>query len=116
MSCSELQAGAVTPSQRLPEAPNLLIINRRPSRAGPHTALAKLAVGVLQWRFAALSRTSTRRLNTIYIVVGLISRKNIFFRQQIINQPSLTMCHEKQPIINGSAATCTKRKLNETEL
>ena len=88
MSYSELQAGAgsrrsaqvmviplasaATPGQCLPEAPNLLIINDRPSRAGPRTALAKLAVGVLQRRFAALPRTSTRRLNTIYIVAGLI--------------------------------------------
>jgi len=63
ISCSELQAGAgsrrsaqamviplassATPSQYLPEAPTLLIINDRPSRAGP------------------------RRLNTIYIVAGL---------------------------------------------
>ena len=88
MSYSELQAGvgsrrsaqvmviplanAATPGQRLPESPNLLIINDRPSCAGPWTALAKLAAGVLQRRFSALPRSSTRRLNTVYIIAGLI--------------------------------------------
>ncbi|WP_456379346.1 hypothetical protein, partial [Thiolapillus sp.] len=41
-------------------------------RTGPQTALAKLAAGWLQRRFAALLQTGTRRLNTTYIVAGLI--------------------------------------------
>ncbi len=56
----------------MPEAPNPLIDNDRPPCAGPQTALAKLAAGWLQRRFAALLRTSTRRLNVTYIVAGLI--------------------------------------------
>ena len=103
MSYSELQAGAgsrrsaqvmviplasaATRGQRLPEAPNLLIVNDRPSHAGPWTALEKLAVGELQRRFSILPRTSTRRLNTIYIVDGLIITTPITSLASLIGRP-----------------------------
>ncbi len=89
MSHSGLQAGAGTrrsgqarvvplPStgtqgRCLPEAPNPMIFNDRPWRAGPQAALPHLAVEWLQRRWAALLRTGTPRLNTIYIVAGLIA-------------------------------------------
>ena len=88
MSHSGLQAGAGTrrraqarvvplPStgtqgRCLPEAPNPMIFNDRPRRAGPQAALPHLAVEWLQRRWAALLRTGTPRLNTKYIVAGLI--------------------------------------------
>ncbi len=56
----------------MPEAPNHLICNDRPSRTDPQTALSKLAAGWLQRHFAALLQAGTRRLNTTYIVAGLI--------------------------------------------
>ena len=42
--------------------------------AFPQTALSKLAVEVLQWRFDALLRERTQWLNATYKVAGLISR------------------------------------------
>ena len=47
-------ARRATPRGEMPEAPNRLIINDRPSCARPRSALSKLAVGVLQRRFDAL--------------------------------------------------------------
>ena len=61
-----------TQVRRLPEAPNSMIFKDRPRRAGPQAALLHLAVGWLQRRWAALLRTGTPRLNTIYSVAGLI--------------------------------------------
>ena len=61
-----------TPGRCMPEASNILISRDRPLCTGPQIALAKLAVAWLQRRFAALPRTGTQRLNTIYTVAGLI--------------------------------------------
>ena len=66
-------AKAATPGQPVPETPNHLILEDRPSCAGLLTVLAKLAGGGLQRRFAALQQTGARRLNTTYIVAGLIN-------------------------------------------
>ncbi len=65
-------SSAGTPVRCLPEVPNPVIFNDRPGRAGPQAALPHLAVEWLQRRWAALLRTGAPRLNTIYIVAGLI--------------------------------------------
>ncbi len=64
---------AATPGQPVPDPPGKLILEEGRSCTGLLTGLAKLAGGRLQRRFAALQQTGTRRLNTTYIVAGLIS-------------------------------------------
>ncbi len=64
---------AGTQVRRLPETPDPLILKDRPRRADPQTALPHLATGWLQRRWGALLRTGTPRLNTLYIVAGLIT-------------------------------------------
>jgi len=66
-------ASARTQSRTLLEAPNILISNDRPQCGFRQTALSKLALGVLQRRFAALLPKATLRLNAIYIPAGLIA-------------------------------------------
>ncbi len=56
----------------MPESPNPLIDNDRPSCAGPQAALAKLAAGWLQQHFSALPQTNMRQPNMTYIAAGLI--------------------------------------------
>ena len=91
ISYSELRAGAEakscvkaevtpfssagTPVRCLPGARDPMIFNDRPRRAGPQAALPHLAVEWLQRRWAALLRTGTPRLNMIYIVAGIISKR-----------------------------------------
>jgi hypothetical protein len=70
-------ARARTQSRALLEAPNILNFNDRPQCGFRQTALSKLAVGVLQRRFAALLPKATLRLNAIYIPAGLIYRSDI---------------------------------------
>jgi hypothetical protein len=65
-------ARARTQSRGLLEAPNRLNLNDRPQCGFRQTAFSKLAVGVLQRRFAALLPKATLRLNAIYIPAGLI--------------------------------------------
>ena len=66
-------ARARTQRRSLLEAHNRLISNDRPLCAFRQATLSKLAVELLQRRFAALLPKGTQRLNAIYMPAGLIT-------------------------------------------
>jgi hypothetical protein len=63
---------AATPSKGMLEAPNHMIFKRQAEVCLPEGCVSKLVVGVLQRRFDALLQAGTLRLNTTYLVAGLI--------------------------------------------